>query len=612
MTVHSQPLIGSTIDDRYRVDAFVARGGMATVYRATDLRLDRTVALKVMHGSLAEDHDFVARFVREARSAAQLSHPAIVAVFDQGESDGFVYLAMEYVDGQTLRDVLKKRGRLAPVEALAVVEPVLEALNAAHKGGFAHRDIKPENVLISSDGRVKVADFGLARAIVTSENTGLTQGLLIGTVAYLAPEQVEHGVADARTDVYSAGIVLYESLVGQTPFTGETPMSVAYQHVHAKVPAPSAIRPEVPAEVDALVLTATKQKASERYADAADFANSLRAVRALLPGPTAQPGSENRTVILDRDAATVTVGPWTTTPVPPSPGASALAAGVGSATTVMPSQPGMQGPPGGPWVATTIEAAEQPPPAEQSDGGGSLPPASSADPKPRRPRRFRILIALVVLALLGATAGVGTWAYTKSQLVTVPALVGMTPAAAKAQLTPNDISLTIAGEDFSTTVPKGAILATTPTAGTTIKRGDTITARTSAGPQMVKIPKVTGAKQSKAETDLKAVGLTSKATEEYSDSVSKGVVISSSPKSGTSVQVGSAVALVISKGPPPVTVPNVVGLDRASAVGKLQSAGLKVSVRNQLPIVVIGRVYSQDPGPGTVVTKGTTVTITLV
>ena len=197
VTVHNQPLIGATIDARYRVDAFVARGGMATVYRATDLRLDRTVALKVMHGSLAEDHEFVARFVREARAAAQLSHPAIVGVFDQGEADGFVYLAMEYVDGQTLRDVLKKRGRLTPLEALSVIEPVLEALNAAHNGGFAHRDIKPENVLISTDGRVKVADFGLARAIVTSETSGLTQGLLIGTVAYLAPEQVERGVADA-------------------------------------------------------------------------------------------------------------------------------------------------------------------------------------------------------------------------------------------------------------------------------------------------------------------------------------------------------------------------------------------------------------------------------
>ncbi|MFA7267281.1 MAG: protein kinase, partial [Candidatus Nanopelagicales bacterium] len=409
MTVHSQPLIGSTIDGRYRVDAFVARGGMATVYRATDLRLDRTVALKVMHGSLAEDHDFVARFVREARSAAQLSHQAIVAVFDQGESDGFVYLAMEYVDGQTLRDVLKKRGRLTPVEALAVVEPVLEALDAAHKGGFAHRDIKPENVLISSDGRVKVADFGLARAIVTTSQTGLTQGLLIGTVAYLAPEQVEHGTADARTDVYSAGIVLYECLVGQTPFTGETPMSVAYQHVHGTVPAPSTIRPEIPNSVDELVLTATAQKPTKRYADAADFANSLRAVRALLPTSTAKQGAENRTVILDRTESTVTVGPWTTTPVPPAPGAvptaasaaaaaAAIGGAAGGATTnvVPPPPPDLQGPPGGPWVSTsgpaqtTIQPAPTgilPPP---SDGSGVVPPpaATTAESGPRRPRRF--------------------------------------------------------------------------------------------------------------------------------------------------------------------------------------------------------------------------------
>lgn len=633
MTVNSQPLIGSTIDGRYRVDAFVARGGMATVYRATDLRLDRTVALKVMHGSLAEDHDFVARFVREARSAAQLSHPAIVAVFDQGESDGFVYLTMEYVDGQTLRDVLKKRGRLTPVEAVAVVEPVLEALNAAHKGGFAHRDIKPENVLISSDGRVKVADFGLARAIVTTSNTGLTQGLLIGTVAYLAPEQVEHGVADARTDVYSAGIVLYECLVGQTPFTGETPMSVAYQHVHGTVPAPSSIRSEIPASVDELVLTATRQKPTDRYADAADFANSLRAVRALLPTPTAGQGTENRTVILDRTESTVTVGPWTTTPVPPAPGAvptaasaAAAAAAVGTATDIanpdtatLGSGAELQGPPGGPWVSTTGQSRANPTdttvqPLEPENHGNAAipPPPAAAGPTPRRPRRFRILAAALVLALIGISAGVGAWAYTRSQLVTVPALVGMTPAAAKEALTPNDVSLTVAGEDFSTTVPKGAILTTSPTAGTTIKRGDTVTARTSAGPQMVKLPKLVGSKQAKAETDLRALGLTSTTSEEFSDSVAKGLVISSAPKSGTSVQVGTAVALVISKGPPPVTVPNVVTMDRASAVARLKALGLKVAVRNQLPVVVVGRVYSQDPGPGTVVPKGTTITITLV
>lgn len=631
MTVHSQPLIGSTIDGRYRVDAFVARGGMATVYRATDLRLDRTVALKVMHGSLAEDHDFVARFVREARSAAQLSHPAIVAVFDQGESDGFVYLAMEYVDGQTLRDVLKKRGRLTPVEALAVVEPVLEALDAAHKGGFAHRDIKPENVLISSDGRVKVADFGLARAIVTTSQTGLTQGLLIGTVAYLAPEQVEHGTADARTDVYSAGIVLYECLVGQTPFTGETPMSVAYQHVHGKVPAPSAIRSDIPANVDELVLTATAQQATSRYTDAADFANSLRAVRALLPTPTARQGAENRTVILDRTESTVTVGPWTTTPVPPAPGAvpkgaspaaAAAAIGAGGASTnvIPPPPPDLQGPPGGPWVSTTspTDTTVQPSPTSvlppPQGGSAAIPPATppTTAAGPRRPRKFRILAAVLVLALIGLSAGVGTWAYTRSQLVTVPALVGMTPAAAKEALTPNDVSLTVAGEDFSTTVPKGAILATTPTAGTTIKRGDTISARTSAGPQMVKLPKVVGAKQAKAEANLRALGLTSTATESFSDTVAAGLVMSTSPKSGTSVQVGTAVALVVSKGPPPVTVPSVVTMDRNSAVARLKSLGLKVVVRNQLPVVVVGRVYSQDPAPDTVVPKGTTVTITLV
>ena len=619
VTVHSQPLIGATIDARSRVEAFVARGGLATVYRATDLRLDRTVALKVMHGSLAEDHEFVARFVREARAAAQLSHPAIVGVYDQGEADGFVYLAMEYVDGQTLRDVLKKRGRLTPLEALSVIEPVLEALIAAHNGGFAHRDIKPENVLISTDGRVKVADFGLARAIVTSETTGLTQGLLIGTVAYLAPEQVERGVADARTDVYSAGIVLYESIVGQTPFTGETPMSVAYQHVHAHVPAPSAIRPEIPHQVDELVLTATKQDPTQRFADASDFANSLRTVRSLLPSESPGANSESRTVILDRTESTVTVGPWTTTPVPPSPGsaaaASAAIASAGAATGLLPNAPGMQGPPGGPWVATgSNETTVQPIPEHQvvEAGGNAEPPAPPEQPKQRRPRRFRILIAALVLALIGAATGVGAWAYTKSQIVTVPSLVGMSPAEAKATLAPNDVNLAVAGEDFSATVPKGAILLTDPAAGTTIKRGETVTARTSAGPQTVKLPKVTGLKQAKAEANLRAIGLTAQSSEEFSDSVDKGVVISSDPKTGTVVQVGSAVSLVVSKGPPPVTVPSVVAMDRASAVAKLQSLGLKVSIRNQLPVVVVGRVYSQNPGPGTVIPKGSTVTITLV
>ena len=215
----------------------LARGGMATVYEAVDLRLDRVVALKVMHAHLADDPDFVSRFEREAKAAARLTHPHVVGVYDQGKADGHVYLAMEYVPGRTLRDVMKQFGPLTPEQALVLLDPILEALEAAHGAGFVHRDIKPENVLISDDGRVKVADFGLARAVETS-NASATQGMIIGTVAYLSPEQVERGDADGRSDVYAAGILLFEMITGQVPHAGDSPLSVAYKHVNSDVPAP--------------------------------------------------------------------------------------------------------------------------------------------------------------------------------------------------------------------------------------------------------------------------------------------------------------------------------------------------------------------------------------
>src|SRR3954454_1112792 len=221
-TTLADALLGRVLDGRYRIEERIARGGMATVYRGVDLRLDRPVALKVMHSSLAEDPDFVSRFTREAKAAARLSHPNVVAVFDQGSDNGVVFLVMEYVDGATLRDLIRDRGRLSPRQALDVMKPILSALDAAHRSGIVHRDIKPENVLIAGDGRIKVADFGLARAIAASQMTATT-GLLIGTAAYLAPEQIEHGTADPRTDLYAAGIMLYELLVGKPPYTGPTP-----------------------------------------------------------------------------------------------------------------------------------------------------------------------------------------------------------------------------------------------------------------------------------------------------------------------------------------------------------------------------------------------------
>jgi eukaryotic-like serine/threonine-protein kinase len=239
-------LVGTVVDGRYRIDAKLARGGMATVYQATDLRLDRVVALKVMHAHLATDPDFVQRFEREARAAARLHHPHVVGVFDQGTDGDRVYLAMEFVEGRTLRDVMREYGPLTPEQALVIVDPILKALQAAHDAGFVHRDIKPENILIADDGRVKVADFGLARAL-TSSDASATTGMIMGTVAYLAPEQVERGDADRRTDIYATGVVLFEMITNHVPHEGESPIAVAFQHVHADVPPPSQINPSVPA-----------------------------------------------------------------------------------------------------------------------------------------------------------------------------------------------------------------------------------------------------------------------------------------------------------------------------------------------------------------------------
>ncbi|MEU8269225.1 protein kinase, partial [Sphaerisporangium sp. NPDC049002] len=265
-TTVADPLVGRLLDGRYRVESRIARGGMAAVYLALDIRLDRTVALKVMHRSLAEDPDFVRRFIGEAKSVASLSHPNVVHVFDQGTDGDHVYLSMEYVPGRTLRDVLRERKRLPAREALEIMIPVLAALGAAHQAGMVHRDVKPENVLLTDDGRVKVVDFGLARAIEAGNQT--RTGVMIGTIAYMSPEQVTAGVADARSDVYAAGVMLFELLTGRQPYQGDNPMSVAYRHVHDRVPAPSSLAGDVPPLLDTLVLSATDRDQNRRPADA--------------------------------------------------------------------------------------------------------------------------------------------------------------------------------------------------------------------------------------------------------------------------------------------------------------------------------------------------------
>src|ERR1700733_14234532 len=323
----ADPLAGRLLDGRYAVTARIAHGGMATVYLATDTRLDREVALKVMHAELARDDDFVRRFIGEAKSVARLSHQNVVAVYDQGADGPFLYLAMEYVPGRTLKEMLRDSGRLPPAVALEIMTGVLGGLAAAHASGIVHRDVKPENVLLTADGRVKVADFGLARALTAAGHT--RTGLLIGTVAYVPPEQVTGDSAGPRGDVYSAGVMLFEMITGRVPFTGDTPLSVAYQHVNTDVPAPSTLVPGIPAAVDQLVVAANSRASARRPADAGEFLRAVRRVRTDLYDPSGLTGVIGAGVEglgeapwLDLDTPAATNGWWAHTGALPAANAN--------------------------------------------------------------------------------------------------------------------------------------------------------------------------------------------------------------------------------------------------------------------------------------------------
>ena len=631
-------VVGSTVDGRYRVLSQLARGGMATVYEALDLRLDRVVALKIMHPHLAHDQAFVARFQREAKAAARLTHSHVVAVYDQGESDGLVYLAMEYVPGRTLRDVLRQYGPLTPEQALVFLDPVLEALGAAHAAGFVHRDIKPENVLISDDGRVKVADFGLARAMETSGQS-VTQGMIIGTVAYLSPEQVERGEADGRSDVYAAGILLFEMITGQLPHAGESPLSVAYQHVHSDVPAPSSVRAGLVPEVDALVVTATRRDPSLRYQNAYDFLADVRRVRSTLPPP--------RPFLDAQDTLVVDVGM-----------ASNLAAGRPAAPLA----------PGAPGSAATPRRVSEP----------TRPTAAPAQTQYRR-SRAPLVVVLLVIAVLGTAAGAWYLAAGPGRTVAAPDVVGSTVEEAQDAMAAVGLQLEVAAEEYSEDVPAdavisadppagegvrvdgtvaatvskgperydvpavkgltqqaaadaitaanlalgaireaydtkaevGTIVSTAPKAGASVKPGTPVDLVVSKGPEPVPVPDIAGRKLAAAKDALGSVGLKADVTQKFSEEVKDGVVISVKPKAGTIVDSGSRVALVVSKGPPPVTVPSLIDMPRDKAVATLRNLGLRANVVEG-DFSPLNRVISQDPAAGTSIPKGSTVTIRII
>jgi serine/threonine-protein kinase len=363
----ADPLVGTVLEGRYRIRGRIARGGMATVYDALDERLERTVAVKIMHPGYASDPSFVHRFIGEARSAAALSHPHVVAVYDQGVHEGLAFLVMEYVPGRTLREVLVSRGRLPANEALAILEPVLDALAAAHQHGMVHRDVKPENVLIGSDGRaVKVADFGLARAVAAVGPTS-TRGVVMGTVAYVSPEQITYGQASTRSDVYSAGIMLFEMLTGSVPYGGDSSVNVAFQHVHADVPPPSSRAPLVPPALDELTLRATRRDPNARPNDAGAFLDELRAVRDELDGRGYR-GSPSISAIPAPQSGPPTVTAAAAVPVPQTPGQH---------TQVVPR-------PGEAHRGTAMMPGGILPPGGGNHRAGHYAPQSGANPMPQQ------------------------------------------------------------------------------------------------------------------------------------------------------------------------------------------------------------------------------------
>ncbi|MDK0519018.1 Stk1 family PASTA domain-containing Ser/Thr kinase [Streptomyces sp. ML-6] len=568
-TTLQDPLVGQLLDGRYRVDARIAVGGMATVYRAVDTRLDRVLALKVMHPALATDATFVERFIREAKSVARLAHPNVVAVFDQGAQGQYVYLAMEYVAGCTLRDVLRDRGALQPRAALDILEPVLAALGAAHRAGFVHRDMKPENVLIGDDGRVKVADFGLVRAVgsVTS-----TTGSVLGTVSYLAPEQIEHGTADTRTDVYACGVVLYEMLTGSKPHGGETPAQVIYQHLNEDVPPPSAVVPGLPEELDGLVAAATARDPEARPFDAVALLARTREARA--PLTDAQ---------LDA--------------VPPQATAETHDAAEDRTSVIPRLLPDGQG------VSHHTSRLEMPPPP---------PPQPSARDRLRGVPPRSVLVAVVaVLLVLGI--GTGVWYINSGQFTRVPALLGQTQKTAEKRLADAGLEVRTVERGYSDTVERGKVISSEPESGARVRGNASVTLVVSRGPEIVKVPELRGLSLADARKELKKVGLVpGMVTKEFDEDIVRGDVIRTDPGANTGRHPDSAVALVLSKGTP-VDVPDVTGLSVEDATAALEEEGLKAEV---LPgrvhsSEVAGDIARQSPGEGAEAAEGDTVTLTV-
>ncbi|AMM32470.1 protein kinase [Sinomonas atrocyanea] len=588
----SDGLVGSLVGGRYRVAARLAMGGMATVYLATDTNLDRDVALKVLHPHLSQDPSFAERLEQEAKAAARLSHPHVVSVLDRGHDGDVFYLVMEYVPGRNLRELLDEHGPLAPRQALALIDAVVDGLAAAHAAGLVHRDIKPENVLLGDSGQIKVADFGLARAVTTSTTSGVT----MGTVAYIAPELVQRSGGDERSDLYSVGIMLYELLTGHQPYRGDLPVQVAMQHATRDVPPPSDLVPGLSPELDELVQWACAREPEDRPVDAEALLGEIRHIRTHLSDAQ-----------LDLHSAQTQHIPYPQrghTEMLPSGRTEVIAAAPHPQhTSVIPAG----------TAPTAREQRRRDREAARRSAAAAATPTRTLGPGRSRRRGAVWAAVIVVLALVAALAG---WFFGvgPGAAATVPPVKDLTVDQARPLF--DQAGLSFSTQDvFDDAVTAGLIVNSTPAPGTQIRKFQGVSVLVSKGPQLFPLEDLRGKSLDDAKAAITAAKDTVGAVKEaYDDTVPAGIILAQDPGPGTSLRHGSTVALTVSKGPQPIPVPRVVGMPQSQALAALRAAGLDPQVSSDEVndrTVPKGAVAAQDPAPGATLTKGGAVTLTM-
>lgn len=612
-------LSGEIIDNRYELISLIAAGGMASIYKATDQRLDRLVAVKIMHPHLANDEEFVNRFIREAKAIASLSHPNIVSIQDQGWNEGgtpAVFIVMEYIDGFTLRELLTERGHLTPSELLHYAIPVVSALAQAHSLGINHRDLKPDNILISKEGRIKIADFGLARGATLGGTMSVESSIVLGSVSYLSPEQVERGISDARSDIYSLGIMFYELLTGHKPFDGDTPIQIALKHVNERVPAPSLSQAGIAPALDDLVLRATAHNPDKRQRNGAELLEELTQIQIALDPKRSQ-------LTLDLD-----LPPQSPVAKPPPTKRKSARPEVRIGNTLVTKVRNFTEP--------TRIPREEKKPTFISEAKLEVPLAlpktiagkRKTSRRVQRNRYFAIsFLILVVSGGLYQLAG-------QINGISLPSVVGMTIADATSTLSNIGMHAVIAQKEFDSSVPVGEVISSSPGGGARLKRGGTValtisggvpaqpaptptpsaaltlgpTPTSTASNTPISISNYVGLTSDQAQSELTAAGLVVNQTFAYSNTIATGSVISQTPDGATPVAPGSAVRIVVSQGTANVYIPNVYSLSGSYATKELENLQLKVTVRK------IGNgkhVTNVSPKVGSLVKRGSTVVITL-